>query len=639
MPRRTWIGSVALVVGLTAITFLGPTACGGSDRPPEIVTEPVRHFEVENALAGPDLAPSAIGYLLDRAATLDLRLSGGGDYDVISQTTTPGLRHIRLQQTHLAVPVFGSIMIAHADDTTFVGFNGYVTKNLDGFDVTPALSADEALAIAQGDHAGGAAVDYADETSRLLILPGFDGKGARLAWQVAFYSARSSSTDAGLWNYFVDARDGAVLWKFDNLQTLDQATGPGGNAKVSRMWDAELDVEPDGAEFKMDTEQFQTLDRADMDMVVVGPLDSMPNSAANDAHGHAETVVKMMRNWMGRDSLDDNGFKIISRVNDMDYCSGAPRNACWNGSVMTYGAGGGDMYNRSGALNTVAHELNHGFTEFHSALVYSNESGGLNESFSDVAGTAAEFYDEGDAADFLHSEDSIMGEAMRYICEPTKDGSSIDHMDNYAVGHEVHSSSGVGNKAFCLAVSRYKASDGGSTPTTTAVRAVAHMWYTANAAYWTSGTTYVEACRGTVDAARALGHSSEIAEGVAQSWADVGVECESGTNVCNDDGSCDAAGGETCASCPDDCGSCAQPCSFWKKRKCNIGIGDCSQCGDGSGCGDGICDGDEDDSNCAQDCGCAALACEQLAPFGCWCDDICEEIGDCCADREDAGCM
>ncbi len=634
MRRAFRVPSVLFVMPLTAVTSLGAAACGGNGQTAtEIVTEPVRHFEANNALAGGDFAPTAIGYVLDTGAALGLGLSGGDDFDVVAETRTPGLRHIRLQQTYLGIPVFGSVLVAHADDTTFVGFNGYLTKHLDGFDTDTTVQDAEALAIAESDQAGGARVATSAETSRLVILPGSGGKGAAMAWQVTFYSARTGSLEAGLWTYFVDARTGAVLRKFDNLQTLDQASGPGGNPKKSRTWTSELDVEADGGEFEMDTDRFQTLDRADSDKVVVGPLDNIPNAPANDAHGHAETTINMMRDWMGRDSLDDNGFKIISRVNDMDYCPGAPNNACWDGSQMTYGAGGGDQYNRSGALNTVAHELNHGFTQFHSALVYADQSGGLNESFSDVAGTAAEFYDEGDAADFLHSEDSIKGEAMRYICDPPKDGYSIDHMDDYESGHEVHSSSGVGNKAFCLAVARMRAVDGRSA--TSAVRQVAHMWYTANAAYWTSGSTYDDACRGTVDAARALGGSTEVVEAIAQSWADVGVNCESGTSVCDDDGTCDAGAGETCASCPDDCGSCSEDCSFWKKAKCKIGIGDCSKCDLEPGCGDGICDGDESDENCGQDCGCAALDCEQIAPYGCWCDDVCEDYGDCCADRGD----
>ena len=54
--------------------------------------------------------------------------------------------------------------------------------------------------------------------------------------------------------------------------------------------------------------------------------------------------------------------------------------------------------------------------------------------------------------------------------------------------------------------------------------------------------------------------------------------------------------------------------------------------GGGEGCGDGVCDGDETDATCAADCGCAAVSCSGVSPFGCYCDAACSETGDCCAD-------
>src|SRR6185436_1756832 len=72
------------------------------------------------------------------------------------------------------------------------------------------------------------------------------------------------------------------------------------------------------------------------------------------------------------------------------------------GGVMVYGEGlpGGsylpDTGQRvdyfSGALDIVAHELTHGVTAFSSRLEYVNESGALNESFSDIMGTSVEFF-------------------------------------------------------------------------------------------------------------------------------------------------------------------------------------------------------------------------------------------------------
>ena len=633
IPR---VPSVLFVMPLTVMTFLGASACGGGgSSSTEIVTEPVTHYEVNNALVGADFAPGAIGYVLASSSTLGLGLSSADDYRVVSETTTPGLRHIRLQQTYLSVPVHDSILVAHADDSTFLGFNGYVTRNLDGFDVTPTLSDADAMAAAQADHAGGVTVAYRDDSSKLVILPGAGGKGARLAYLVKFTNDTTGSVRAARMVYLVDALDGGIVRKYDNNQAVvRQASGPGGSAKKARTWTDELDVEEDGDEFVMDTPRMASLDVSDSDMPFHGTdLANMEDPNGNNSQGHVEITLDMMKYWMGRDSIDDNGFKIVSYANDDDVCGWGPNNACWNGSEIQLGLGAsGSFENWAGSLDAVGHEINHGFTEFHSALTYADESGALNESFSDIAGTLAEFYDEGDGADLNLFEDIWSGTAFRYMCDPAMDGSSVGHTGDLGSGVDVHYSSGIPNRAFCLAVGRYRAATGASARA--GVRAMGHVWYSANAAYWTSGTTFVQACRGTIDAARALGESQDVVQGLADSWADVGAACESGTSVCNDNGTCDAADGETCASCSDDCGSCAQDCSFWKKAKCKIGIGDCSQCGDDSGCGDGICDGDEDDSNCGQDCGCAALDCEQIAPFGCWCDDVCEEFGDCCADRE-----
>ncbi|HEY8141060.1 MAG TPA: M4 family metallopeptidase, partial [Kofleriaceae bacterium] len=293
-------------------------------------------------------------------------------------------------------------------------------------------------------------------------------------------------------------------------------------------------------------------------------------------------------------------------------------------------------YPRPGALDIVGHEINHGFTEKHSKLVYSEQSGGLNESFSDVAGTMAEFYREGDAADFNIGEDIYVAAdgVHRFMCNPGAKG-SLDHMSEYERGAEVHSSSGIGNRAFCLSVARFKAQNGGST--VDAVRRVGLAWYAANAGYWTSTATYTQACQGTVDGARSLGYSKEEVAQINQSWEDVGVHCDGAPVVCDEDDTCEPSVGETCSSCSADCDACSDDCGWFKKMKCKVGIGDCSRCDLPAGCGDGVCAEDEDDENCAQDCGCAAPGdtCGSVAPYGCYCDGVCGVRGDCCDDRDE----
>ena len=634
MRRSSSRRRVARVGNLT-LALAALAACGGGDDSGTVVTEPVNHQETRLAPAGPDLQVAAADYVRTYNDELDLGLSSNDDYDVFSVTEADGLRHARMQQVYSGVPIFGADLVVHADDTTFLGFNGYVTKNLEGFDITTTVAEDAAMNAAKDDLAGGVSLTYADEESKLVILPG-DKEGANLAWYVKFRNERSGDIEPGIWNYFIDAKTGAVLKKFDSLYTIEQGSGPGGSPKKARAWAAELDVETMGAEFIMDTPKLQTLDRSMADMVIRSmDLALFPDTEGNNAHGFAEVTLNMMRDWMGRESLDDAGFKIISRVHDTTFCRGAPLNACWDGTQMTYGDGGaGIAHPFAGSLDVVAHELNHGFTQFHSNLTYANQSGALNESFSDIAGACAEAYSENAAADMLVGEDIyIAGDALRYMCDPTMDGMSLDDAGDYADGIDVHYTSGIPNRAFCLAVGRFQVIWGG-TDAVTATSEIGHIFYTANGSYWTAGTTFEQACRATIDAARALGWDGEATQALADSWADVGVECESDVYVCNSDGACDAAGGETCASCNEDCGPCEGqgPCSIFKKAKCALGIGDCSDCEGNPGCGDGVCNSDETDENCGQDCGCAALNCESVAPFGCWCDFECEDYGDCCSD-------
>jgi Zn-dependent metalloprotease len=587
-------------------------ACGGgaSDSADPIETESVRHMETELAPAGGDFEKSAIEYVGGHL---------GGSWQVVAQTTGAGLRHLRLQQTHAGLPVHNSIVVAHADDTTFLGFNGFHTRNLDGFEVEPAVTAAEALAAAGGDRA------TSDETSVLVILPERRGAGARLAWRVRFRDP------AGRWRTFVDAQGGAVLGVLHDVHTaVVQASGAG----RLRGWNVELDVEEEDGEFEMETDRLKTVDASEDDEVVAGDdLDAMPDIPANDAHGYTEITLRMMRDWMGRDSIDDEGYQLESRVHEDDVCGYGPSNACWNGETMSYGTGDDGTYDWSAGLDVVAHEVNHGFTEFHSELEYEGQSGGLNESFSDVAGAVAEFYQEGAEADFDVGEDIAKagGGPLRFMCDPTIDGGSISDLGDYHDDIDVHHSSGIGNRAFCLAVGRYRA--GSDHSTTYAVQQMGHVWYTANASWWTSGTDFTDACRGTIDAARALGLASDVVEAIGHSWADVGAACETAASVCDQDGDCEVTEGETCASCSEDCGGCDLDCSLFDLQKCAEAIGQCSRCfGEGASCGDRICDGDETDASCPGDCGCLALECEQLAPFGCYCDDSCDDYGDCCAD-------
>ncbi len=184
--------------------------------------------------------------------------------------------------------------------------------------------------------------------------------------------------------------------------------------------------------------------------------------AGVDAHYYAGVVDDYYRDVFNRDSLDDQGLKIVSKVHfDKDYC-----NAFWNGEFMTYGDGDGPgCLPLSGGLDVDGHEMTHGVTEFTSGLIYENESGALNESFSDMMGNSMEFYADAKKADPAAKPDWLIGEdvinrtsatpGFRNMGDPEQFGDPSHYSRRYAGTADnggVHTNSGISNHAYYLTV-------------------------------------------------------------------------------------------------------------------------------------------------------------------------------------------
>jgi Zn-dependent metalloprotease len=162
------------------------------------------------------------------------------------------------------------------------------------------------------------------------------------------------------------------------------------------------------------------------------------------------------------------------------------------------------------SLGVGAHEVSHGFTSQHSQLVYQHQSGGLNESFSDMAAQAAEFYSTGRNSWSL-GEDIIKGAGvLRYMDEPTKDGRSISHIKNYSDGLDVHFTSGIFNKAFYLL----------GTSSNWDTRKAFDVMVKANMHYWTSTTSFADAACGVMKATQDYKNDTET---VVQAMNAVGI--------------------------------------------------------------------------------------------------------------------
>ncbi|MGZ3441261.1 MAG: M4 family metallopeptidase, partial [Polyangia bacterium] len=501
-----------------------------------------------------DPATDTLGFVKTQINALGLS-SASDDFIALKSTVgLDGLNHVRIQQTHGGVPVFGGDVVVHSNNSVFVGIGGNVLSGLQGLDLTPSVSAASAVSKAKADYARAALnnnpLAFDRESQKLMILP-IEGGNARLVWHVQFHTEIQAGIVPTVMNYFIDAHDLSLVDRYNAIHTaVVQASGPGGIMRLPKAWTNELDVENGSGSNVMNTTRLETTNlsggTSGTGTIFSSSSLSFTDHEGDDAHGYAEVTLNMLQQWQGYNSIDNAGFKILSRV----HYSSNYANAFWDGSEMTYGDGDGSQLGEmAGSLDVVAHEIDHGFTSFHSNLTYSGMSGGMNESFSDIAGTTAKFFYAPTTASFNLGGDIFIAPNtyIRWMCKPSTDGSSIDNASQYNSGLDVHYTSGVMNRAFCHASKRFSGKDPTAdtdvTATQAAVQKASKAWYAANASYWTASATFTQGCQGVVDAAKALGYSTADITALGDSWKDVGVTCNYGGSGGGGGGGGGGAGG------------------------------------------------------------------------------------------------
>jgi len=177
-------------------------------------------------------------------------------------------------------------------------------------------------------------------------------------------------------------------------------------------------------------------------------VNTLKDEVATDAHWGAGKTWDYYYYKFERNSIDNLGFKIKSYVHyDVNYA-----NAFWDGQRMTYGDGN-SSWQPLVALDICGHEITHGLTSFTANLDYQGESGAMNEAFSDIFGTAIEFYSKPATANWLMGED--IGTPIRSLSNP----GTYTQPDTYlgaswysgtADNGGVHTNSGVLNFWFYL---------------------------------------------------------------------------------------------------------------------------------------------------------------------------------------------
>lgn len=439
-------------------------------------------------------------------------LVGGGDYRAVRTVTLPnGEKRVRFEQTWQGVPVWGSALVAEQGASGIERVSGQQLVGIeqDVASPQPAFNAATAAQKARGQQQG------RNEKVRLFVMQDESGQ-ARLVYQVS-YLVEGSETPSRPF-VIIDAQTGAELKRWEGINHQD-ATGPGGNLKTGKyFYGSDYGPLQVDANCRMSSTNVDTIN---MNHATTGgtvhqftcPENTVKEingaySPLNDAHYFGNVVFNMYRDWYNTAPLS---FKLKMRV----HYSKNYENAFWDGSQMTFGDGATTFYPLV-SLDVAAHEVSHGFTEQNSGLVYSGQSGGINEAFSDMAGEAAENFMKG-SNDWLVGAQIFKGNgSLRYFEDPTRDGKSIGHASDYYDGLNVHYSSGVYNKAFYLLAN----SSGWST------RKAFEVFVLANRLYWGANTNYDSGACGVTKAATDLGYSLTD---VAAAFQAVGVNASCGT--------------------------------------------------------------------------------------------------------------
>lgn len=385
-----------------------------------------------------------------------------------------GMQHNRYQVTNNGVPVFGAFAYTHAQNNMVLSFNGKLPTQIEV--KQPTLSEANAMQRAK-QHIGATTYKWelAGEEAHLkwetndttatyfptaelvYINPSFnfkDGTHFRLAYAFDIYAHQPLYRAL----VFVDALTGQVLFENHKIHAADVVgtaeTGYSGTQSIVtdsfqdgyRLREAGRGNGIRTFDMNQGTTYGNAVDFVDSDNYwnnVNGNYDQY----ATDAHWGAQMTYDYFLNEHGRNGIDNNNMVINSYVHyDVDYF-----NAFWDGSRMTYGDGTGTPLT---ALDICAHEMAHGVTEFTAGLIYQDEYGALNESFSDIFGAAVEFKMNPTSGDWLMGED--VG-TFRSMSNPPDYGDPDTYFgNNWVTGTTdnggVHSNSGVQNKWFYILV-------------------------------------------------------------------------------------------------------------------------------------------------------------------------------------------
>lgn len=315
------------------------------------------------------------------------------DYSAISDSTT-----FRFSQTLSGIPIYGAAIIVELDQANDLVAVSSALGEPHGISSMPSIS--PAIAQELVRQYANPPADFELPKPELVYFYEMETE----LWHLAFLlpDVTSSASDADwpplLADYLVDAHTSQIIAV---LARMCAANGVD-SLNRQRQFETSFDVVTSGQELRNATLNiitrdfsFQDIGRSTVNLpganVVAPPLPWNP--AAVSAHANAEEVARFFLQVLGRRGPDGRGGPFVSSINCLAAHLGSVGrewlNSFWINQQVVYGQrqNGGQFRSFAAALDMVAHEFFHGVTQSPPLrLIYQNEPGALNESYSDIFG-------------------------------------------------------------------------------------------------------------------------------------------------------------------------------------------------------------------------------------------------------------
>nr|ABM54818.1 thermolysin metallopeptidase precursor [Flavobacterium columnare] len=489
-----------------------------------------------------------------------------------SDSDNLGFSHEKYQLYHKGIKVEFATYSVHSKDGRVNSMNGEY-YNIGDIDVNPSIKADAALQRAIShlgaqeflwdDFAEANANKYSKPQGELVLLP-LDNT-IKLAYKFDIYATKPLSRG----DVYVDAQNGQTLLYNATIKHLGaHAHGKkssegtyidmfktnsmafvAANAATRYSGSQTIETSLSGSSYilsetgrgngiqtynmKKGTSYASAVNFTDADnnWTAAEYNNTNKDNAALDAHWGAEKTYDYWKNIHNRNSFDNAGAKINSYV----HYSNNYDNAYWDGTRMTYGDGSGTYFDALTSLDVCAHEIGHAICTKTANLVYQNESGAMNEGFSDIWGACIENYAQANKQIWLIGEDIERRAghlALRSMSNPNAEGQPDTYKGtNWYSGTGdsggVHTNSGVLNYWFyLLSVGGSGTNDIGNAFNITGITITKaeKIAFRTESVYLSANSTYANARTGAIQAATDLyGAGSPEVIATTNAWYAVGI--------------------------------------------------------------------------------------------------------------------